>query len=167
MIVSFDLDDTLYVSAEKFRTESKLRFPWNKIYKERLRLGTIELFERLHSEGIETWIYTTSFRSERYIRHLFQHYGIKVSQVINGYRHMKEVQGSRTEPMPSKYPAKYRIDLHIDDDVSVLANGKTYGFKVFLISQGLIPRSSAARQTNDERSESRADTPQLCCGEFH
>lgn len=36
-----------------------------------------------------------------------------------------------------------------------------------LISQGLIPRSSAARQTNDERSESRADTPQLCCGEFH
>ena len=36
-----------------------------------------------------------------------------------------------------------------------------------LISQGLIPRSSAAQQTNDERSESRADTPQLCCGEFH
>lgn len=133
MIVSFDLDDTLYVSEEKFQTEAKLRFPWNKIYKERLRLGTVELFERLHSEGIETWIYTTSFRSERYIRHLFQHYGIKVSQVINGYRHMKEVQGSRSEPMPSKYPAKYRIDLHIDDDVSVLANGKTYGFKVFLI----------------------------------
>lgn len=38
---------------------------------------------------------------------------------------------------------------------------------IYLISQGLIPRSSAARQTNDERSESRADTPQLCCGEFH
>ncbi len=36
-----------------------------------------------------------------------------------------------------------------------------------LISQGLIPHSSAAQQTNDERSESWADTPQLCCGEFH
>lgn len=36
-----------------------------------------------------------------------------------------------------------------------------------LISQGLISHSSAAQQTNDERSESRADTPQPCCGEFH
>lgn len=35
--------------------------------------------------------------------------------------------------MPSKYPSKYRIDLHIDDDVSVLQNGKLYGFKVYLI----------------------------------
>ena len=62
-----------------------------------------------------------------------KHYGIKVGQVINGSRHMKEVQGNKLEPMPSKYPAKYRIDLHIDDDVSVLQNGKTYGFKVLLI----------------------------------
>lgn len=135
MIVSFDLDDTLYVSAEKFHTEEELHFPWNRIYKERLRLGTKELFDRLHAEGIETWIYTTSFRSEPYIRRFFKHYGIKVGQVINGERHKKEVQGNKSEPMPSKYPAKYRIDLHIDDDVSVLMNGKTYGFKVFLIGE--------------------------------
>lgn len=38
---------------------------------------------------------------------------------------------------------------------------------MYLISQGLIPRNSAAQQTNDERSESRADTPLLCCEEFH
>lgn len=37
--------------------------------------------------------------------------------------------------MPSKYPSKYRIDLHIDDDVSVLPNGKIYGFHVFLVGQ--------------------------------
>ena len=35
--------------------------------------------------------------------------------------------------MPSKYPGKYRIDLHIDDDVSVLQNGRLYGFKVHLV----------------------------------
>lgn len=35
--------------------------------------------------------------------------------------------------MPSKYPSKYRMDLHIDDDVSVLQNGKLYGFKVYLV----------------------------------
>ncbi|MGN0350294.1 MAG: hypothetical protein ACI4ES_01490, partial [Roseburia sp.] len=92
-----------------------------------------ELFRKLQSEGIETWIYTTSFRTEKYIRHLFGHYGIKVGQIINGSRHMKEVQARKKEPMPSKYPAKYRIDLHIDDDSSVMQNGKVYGFRVFLV----------------------------------
>ena len=48
---------------------------------------------------------------------------------------MREVQGNKAEPMPSKFPAKYRIDLHIDDDISVLQNGRTYGFKVFLIGE--------------------------------
>ncbi len=133
MIVSFDLDDTLFVSPEKFKTEKELGYPWKKIYKESLRLGTVELFRILQTEGFETWIYTTSYRSENYIRHLFGHYGIKVGQVINGSRHTREVQGASKEPMPSKYPAKYRIDLHIDDDVSVCQNGKSYGFKVLLV----------------------------------
>ncbi len=47
MIVSFDLDDTLFVSSVNFKTEKELSFPFNKIYKERLRLGTKELFEKL------------------------------------------------------------------------------------------------------------------------
>ena len=133
MVVSFDLDDTLFVSPEDFNTEKELIFPLNVLFKERLRLGTIDLFNRLQENGIETWIYTTSFRSERYIRHLFGCYGIKVGQVINGKRHQDEVQGSKAEPMPSKMPGKYRINLHIDDDISVYQNGRTYGFKVHLV----------------------------------
>ncbi len=133
MIVSFDLDDTLFVSPEKFKTEEPLSFPFNKIYRERLRLGTKNLFRRLQEAGVETWIYTTSFRSERYIRGLFRHYGIKLGQVVNGSRHSAEVQSGKSEPMPSKYPGRYRIDLHIDDDVSVYQNGRTYGFKVFIV----------------------------------
>lgn len=133
MIVSFDLDDTLFVSPDNFKTEAELKFPWNKIYKERLRLGTISLLNELHHQGIQVWIYTTSFRSERYIRGLFHRYGIKLDYVVNGTKHAKEVQGSKMEPMPSKFPGKYRIDLHIDDDVSVLQNGRTYGFKVHLV----------------------------------
>ncbi|MCM1499046.1 MAG: HAD family hydrolase [Clostridium sp.] len=133
MIVSFDLDDTLFVSPDKFKTEAELHFPWNKIYKERLRLGTISLMKRLKDEGIHIWIYTTSFRSERYIKGLFRHYGIKPDGIVNGNRHAQEVQGNKTEPMPSKYPGRYRIDLHVDDDVSVLQNGRSYGFKVHLL----------------------------------
>ncbi len=133
MRVSFDLDDTLFVAPEKFKTEKSLRFPFRIIYKERLRLGTIELFKYLTEHNIEPWIYTTSFRSERYIRGLFRCYGIKLCEVVNGERHAREVQRDNPEAMPSKYPAKYRIDLHIDDDISVKQNGDTYGFRVFII----------------------------------
>ena len=133
MRVSFDLDDTLFVSPENFKTEKELKFPFNKIFKERLRYGATDLLNFIREQGIELWIYTTSFRSELYIRSLFWCYGVKLDQIVNGERHQKEVQADKRESMPSKYPSKYRIDLHIDDDISVAQNGKTYGFKVFVI----------------------------------
>ncbi len=133
MKVSFDLDDTLFVSPDGFETEAVPSFTYKWKYKERLRKGTIELFEMLNAMGVEIWIYTTSFRSERYIRGLFRCYGLEVENIVNGERHAKEVQGGRVEAMPSKYPSRYRIDLHIDDDVSVAQNGRVYGFKVFIV----------------------------------
>lgn len=133
MIVSFDLDDTLFVSENAFKTERAPLFPLRLIYQERLRLGTVELMKYIRREGIGLWIYTTSYRSERYIRSLFRCYGIKLDRIINGERHAKEVQAGRAEGMPSKYPSKYRIDLHIDDDISVAQNGKIYGFSVLLV----------------------------------
>lgn len=133
MIVSFDLDDTLLVDPTKVAIENPLRFPYSLIYKERLRLGTIELLLKIRENGIKLWVYTTSFRSERYIKLLFKHYGIIIDEVVNGERHQREVQRNKTEPVPSKYPSKYRIDLHVDDDASVAQNGKLYGFKVYLL----------------------------------
>ncbi len=133
MKVSFDLDDTLFVSPEKFKTEKAPVFPFNLIYKERLRYGTIALLKWIRSQGIELWVYTTSFRSEMYIRGLFRCYGIRLDSVVNGERHSREVQADKKEAMPSKYPSKYRIDLHIDDDISVAQNGRTYGFKVLVV----------------------------------
>lgn len=136
MIISFDLDDTLFVNPEITDTEKPLRFPFNLIYRDRIRLGTVELLSEINNIGIGLWIYTTSFRSERYIKSLFRHYGIKIDNVVNGERHQKEVQGIKKEAMPSKYPSKYRIDLHVDDDISVAQNGKIYGFRVYLIDSG-------------------------------
>lgn len=133
MRISFDLDDTLFVDPKKFKTEKALTFPLNKIFRERLRLGTKELFNYLKEHNIEPWVYTTSFRSEHYIRRLFRCYGIRLCEVVNGERHAREVQRDNGETLPSKYPGKYRIDLHIDDDISVKQNGDTYGFRVHII----------------------------------
>ncbi len=135
MIVSFDLDDTLFINPEKCSAEKSLHFPLNIVFRDRLRAGTVKLISELKKKNIRVWIYTTSFRSEWYIKTLFRCYGINIDYIVNSERHKKEVQGEKSEPMPSKYPSRYRIDLHIDDDISVAENGKIYGFKVYLISE--------------------------------
>ena len=45
--ISFDLDDTLFVDAKQINAEPLLSFPYSLIYKERLRLGTPELMNKI------------------------------------------------------------------------------------------------------------------------
>lgn len=134
MRVSFDLDEVLFVSPVTHKTEKQPLFPLNLIFKERLRLGAPELIRRLQEEGCDVWIYTSSFRSEKYIRNLFRLYGVHFQGVVNGQRHMKEVQARHRDPLPNKLPCYYRISLHIDDESIVMTHGKTYGFNVFQLN---------------------------------
>ena len=131
MRVSFDLDEVLFVSPNTHRTEPPLHFPFNRIYKERLRYGTPELINTLQAMGYEVWVYTSSFRSEAYIRHLFRFYGIVFDGIVNGTRHLKEVQKGHSETLPQKLPSRYRISLHIDDEAIVCSMGRQYGYNVY------------------------------------
>ena len=92
MRVSFDLDEVLFVSEKTHKTGPPLRFPLNHFYKERLRLGTPDVVNTLQRMGYEVWVYTSSFRSEKYIRNLFRCYGVRFDGIVNGDRHLKEVQ---------------------------------------------------------------------------
>lgn len=131
MRVSFDLDEVLFVCPDTHKTEPELHWPYNKIYKERLRLGTPELINELQKEGFEVWVYTSSFRTVRYIKSLFGHYNVHFDQIINAQRHLDEVQAGHSEILPQKLPNRYHISLHIDDEAIVATYGKTYGFNVF------------------------------------
>lgn len=131
MRVSFDLDEVLFVSPATHKTEPPLAFPLNRIYRERLRLGTPELIRTLRKMGYEVWIYTSSFRSERYIRHLFRLYGVVLDGIVNGTRHLREVQRGHSETLPQKMPGRYRISLHIDDEAVICTMGRQYGFNVY------------------------------------
>ena len=135
MRVSFDLDEVLFVYPKTHKTEPELKFPFNKYYKERLRLGTPELINTLQDLGYEVWVYTSSFRSEKYIKGLFKHYGVKFDGIINGNRHLNEVQKNSSQLLPQKVPSRYRISLHIDDEDAIIENGKRYGFRVLRICE--------------------------------
>ncbi len=153
MRVSFDLDEVLFVSPETHKTEPPLKFPFNKLYKERLRLGTPDLINSLQELGYEVWVYTSSFRSDSYIRNLFRCYHVKFDGIVNGTRHLREVQSGHTETLPQKLPSRYRISLHIDDEVIVCTLGKQYGYNVYRLDaeddewkEKIIARAAAIRK---------------------
>ena len=131
MRVSFDLDEVLFVSPKTHRTEPSLPFPLRNVFRERLRLGTPALIHTLQGMGYEVWVYTSSFRSEAYIRRLFRCYGVKFDGIVNGERHLREVQRDRKERLPQKVPSHYRISLHVDDESVIVTSGRQLGFNVF------------------------------------
>ena len=132
MRVSFDLDDTL-ICGPIVPAEPVGRFArW--FAGERLRDGTRALFAELRAMGFERWVYTTSERSEASIRRIFRWHGIRLEGVVNAARHHARVQRGRGHPMPSKYPPKFQIALHVDDDRSVQQNGERFGFRVVLVA---------------------------------
>lgn len=131
MRVSFDLDEVLFVSPATHKTEPPLPFPFNRIYTERLRLGTPELINKLQKLGYEVWVYTSSYRSERYIKSLFRHYGVRFDGIVNAERHLREVQGDRKTVLPQKMPNHYRISLHVDDEMVICSLGRQYGFRTY------------------------------------
>ena len=131
MRVSFDLDEVLFVAPNTHETEPPLPFPLNRMYPERLRLGTPELVRELQAMSCEVWVYTSSFRTERYIRALFRHYGVRFDGIVNGERHLREVQRNNRTILPQKLPNHYHISLHVDDETIICAMGKEYGFETY------------------------------------
>ena len=128
---SFDLDEVLFVSPETHKTEPPLSFPLNKIFPERLRQGTPEVIRKLQEMGFEVWVYTSSFRSEKYISRLFRCYGVRFDGIVNGNRHLKEVQRDNKTTLPQKLPSRYRISLHVDDEAVICSMGAQYGFRTY------------------------------------
>ena len=134
MRVSFDLDEVLFVSPNTHKTEPELPFPLRILFRERLRLGTPELICELQIQGYEVWIYTSSFRSESYIRRLFRCYGVRLDGIVNGNRHLKEIQRDSKAVLPQKLPNRYRISLHIDDEEVICSAAGQYGFRAYQLN---------------------------------
>ena len=156
MRVSFDLDEVLFVSPKTHKTEPPPAFPRDRFYKERLRLGTPDLINQLQSMGYEVWVYTSSFRSERYIKNLFRCYGVRFDGIVNGSRHLKEVQSKSKTVLPQKMPNRYRISLHVDDEMVVCSSGSLYGFHTYHLDaeddewkEKIIARAGEIKKLNE------------------
>ena len=129
MRISFDIDDTLVCDASVPDEQFVPRWKqwW---YPERLRRGTRDLMRELNVRRHQVWIYTTSYRSTRYLGGWFGSFGISISGVVNQQRHERVVgrQG------PSKYPPAFGIHLLVDDLEGVRMEGEHFGFRVVRVA---------------------------------
>ena len=135
MRISFDLDETLFVSPITHKTEPPLPGLLRRIYRERLRKGTPALINELQARGFEVWVYTSSFRMEWYIKRLFHFYGVHFDGIVNAYRHLAEVQEGHPRKLPQKVPTRYGISLHVDDEDVILSYAREYGFEGYKLDE--------------------------------
>lgn len=134
MRISFDLDDTL-VCYQSGSPHAPNRIPWllRGWLVDPMRAGAIELFRELRRRRCTIDVYTTSFRSPAKVKWWMWFYGAKIERVVNGYEHARKMQEMNLEYPPSKHPAAFGIDLHIDDSEGVKDEGKKYGFQVLVL----------------------------------
>jgi hypothetical protein len=134
MRISFDLDDTLICYQPGARCEPGLAWYWRLLGgNEPLRRGTRDLMRRLREQGWEIWIYTTSYRDPNSVRWWLWCHGVRVKRVINQRVHDAALRRTIHDYPPSKNPAAFGIDLHVDDSVGVRMEGEKHGFEVVVV----------------------------------
>jgi hypothetical protein len=150
MRISFDIDDTL-VCASSVPTEQPLSWWRHWWYPEPLRRGTKALMEELLRRRCEIWVYTTSYRSPRYLRGWFRGLGVPLAGVVNQDRH-ERIVGRHG---PSKYPPAFGIDLHVDDSEGVGEEGRKHRFAVVVVPPDDLDWTSRVLEAVRRRSGGR------------
>ncbi|MBR0136583.1 MAG: hypothetical protein IJM18_10285 [Clostridia bacterium] len=79
-------------------------------------------------------VYTSSFRTEKYIKRLFRLYGVRFDGIVNAQRHQREVQRDNKTVLPQKLPNRYRISLYVDDETIVCSLGLEYGYSTYQLN---------------------------------
>jgi len=135
MRISFDLDDTLVCYQPGVPQEPRL--PWYLrwlVADEPLRRGTMNLICELRRRGWEVWIYTTSHRRESAVRRWLRLHGLPIDGFVNQDVHDSHLRRSPQDRPPSKNPAFFGIDLHVDDSDGVQMEGEEHGFQVVVVT---------------------------------
>jgi len=135
MRISFDLDDTLICFQEGVPQEP--RPPWYLrllVANEPLRRGTVDLIRELRDRGWEVWVYTTSNRRPSAVRRWLRLYGVRIDGFVNQDIYNAYLRRAQPDRPPSKNPAAFEIDLHVDDSEGVRMEGVQHGFHVVVVT---------------------------------
>lgn len=122
--VSFDLDEVLIATGDCPKDEEPGK-PWSVVTKERLKIGAPVLIHELQGLGYDVWVYTSSFKSEKYIRAIFKGYKVNPDGVINGVALKKQQNKESMSKVKEAMKNKYVTTLHIDGGHVLYTNKET------------------------------------------
>ena len=125
---SINLDDVVFCGNDSEPAEKQLFFPFNRIFRERIREGIPGLIYALHNAGYDVWVYTAGYASTDYISHLFMHHRIRVDGIINGANRLNSAKESILSSAKDLMAKKYRVTMNIDTDTVSWIRSETKDF---------------------------------------
>jgi hypothetical protein len=153
MRISFDLDDTLILKSLPGPCEESLppRRP-GEANEERLRKGTGDLLLALHAQGWEILIYSNSYRGKSEVAEWFAECGLPICGVVNQQLHdQKKLEMGSLDQRSAKFPPWFNVDLHVDDSLEVVADGRQFGFDVVRVQPDDVNWTQMVLQAADAK----------------
>ena len=128
--VTLDLDETVFCRSLDDVSEAPLSFPFNRMYKERIRLGLPSLLHYFGKQGYDVWVYSANYYSLDYIRSYFEHYSVKVDGIITG---TSKKTGGTKRKTHNRIENKYKETIHIDRDLVLRFVKSQPGFEEYAV----------------------------------
>ena len=113
---ALDLDEVLLRGEDDPFLEKLLPFPWNRLYRERIRLGVPALFHQLEKSGYDIWLYSFQYHSADAIQDFFRRYHVHVDGVITAVEKRQAAGREDGESLEKLIQNKYRCTLHVDNE---------------------------------------------------
>ncbi len=129
---ALDLDEVIF--QEDGPLENELPFPWNKLYKDRIRLGVPALFHCLAKNGYDIWLYSAKYYSTDYIQNLFGKYHVRIDGVMTAIGKRAKATGDDGKKLEKLITDKYLYTVHIDKDSVIQVIKGTKEFRDFPLS---------------------------------
>ena len=131
MCISFDLDEVLVCDGKSVAADKAPGFPFNLIYKDRVRQNIGACFQELSKLGFDIWVYTGSYKSKGQIEGLLKHHKAKVTGIMNGLKTKKPNSG-----ITQAFKDKYKVLVHVDNESLIWVNTATKDFEDIPVSSG-------------------------------
>ncbi len=131
--VTLDLDEVVFCSDEDTLAEKSLSFPYNKLYKERIRYGIPALLHLLSVQGYDVWVYTAKYYSYEYIRAYFKKYSVKLDGIITGTALKTSNRMDEKKRTEKLFANQYSETLHIDENAILRTRRKSGEFEEYPI----------------------------------
>ncbi|MCR5303485.1 MAG: ParB/RepB/Spo0J family partition protein [Lachnospiraceae bacterium] len=114
--ITLDLDEVVFCKDENVPAEKPLHFPYNRMYKERIRLGIPALLHNLGMQGYDIWIYTAKYYSFDYVRDYFKKYSVKLDGIVTGTARKMKGHSALRHRTNALIGEQYNETIHIDMD---------------------------------------------------